>query len=237
MPLSAVDEALGHAESHVGEVTSRLAELVRIPSISAEASRPRSAGRPSGRGSDARGRARDVRLLEVPGQHPYVIGDWLHAADAPTLLVYGHHDVQPPGRRRGVRRLSSRRSATATAGVGGRQGRLVAHVAAARAWLETAGGLPFNVKVMVEGEEEIGSPGLEPFLARYGRLLAADESAGRRGNFAWATRPSPIAPRRLQVDVGPLLASPSTRLLGRPGPRRRAVLARLLADLESPTGP
>jgi hypothetical protein len=106
----------------------------------------------------------NVELLEMPGHHPYVYGDWLHAAGAPTLLVYGHHDVQPPGRpERWVTPAfepGERRGRLFGRGAVDDKGTFITHVAAVRAWLATAGRLPLNVKLLIEGEEEIGSPGL-----------------------------------------------------------------------------
>jgi acetylornithine deacetylase/succinyl-diaminopimelate desuccinylase-like protein len=246
MPRSAVDAALGQAESLVGEMTSRLVDLVRIPSVSAEGFPPAEVRRAAEATAALLREAglENVRLLEMPGQHPYVYADWLHAPGAPTLLVYGHHDVQPPGRpekwvtpafepvARGGR-LYGR-------GTVDDKGTFITQVVAARAWLETSGRLPLNLKFLVEGEEEIGSPGLESFLERYGRLLSADVAVlADTGNFAVGHPALTYQLRGIcQVDV-------EVRCLGKPvhsgfwgGPVPDAVriLARLIADLEAPDG-
>lgn len=111
-------------------------------------------------------------------RHPMVYGEWLHAPGKPTVLIYGHYDVQPPDPldawvsppfeptiRDG--RLFAR-------GAGDNKGQFFAQVAAVRAWLETAGRLPVNVKFLIEGEEETGSPHLDATVAAHRDRLAAD---------------------------------------------------------------
>lgn len=120
----------------------------------------------------------DVEVLTHGQAPPFVVGAWRGAPDAPTVLVYGHHDVQPPGNperwdsppwqpeeRDG--RLYGRGVVDDKAGI-------MAHVAAVRAWLAATGSLPVNLVFIIEGEEEVGSPHLAEFLAAHSERLAAD---------------------------------------------------------------
>jgi len=159
-----------------------LADLVRwlaIPSISTLPERA----------ADVRRAAEWVRKrLQVAGcaraeliptaRHPIVYGEWLGAPGRPTILVYGHYDVQPvdpielwttppfePTRRSG--RIYAR-------GASDDKGQVIAHVLALEALRRADGKAPVNVKFVIEGEEEIGSPNLEPFLRRQRKRLACD---------------------------------------------------------------
>jgi acetylornithine deacetylase/succinyl-diaminopimelate desuccinylase-like protein len=119
----------------------------------------------------------DARLLETDG-NPIAYGEWLHAPGAPVALIYGHYDVQPadpvelwesPPFEGTVRdgKIYGR-------GAVDDKGQVLMHFAAIEAHMKTRGHLPLNIKVVVEGEEEIGSPNFEGALERYGDLFAAD---------------------------------------------------------------
>ena len=179
--MTSVDTALAAVEAAMPDARAELEALVRIPSVSAD---PDQNGRvqESAEATAAlleRSGMEHVRLAGVDGSHPYVIAEWMHAGpDAPTVLLYAHHDVQPPGiverwssdpftpvERNG--RLYGRGSADDKAGA-------VAHATAVAAWLDTAGALPCNVRVLIEGEEEIGSPTLHRFLTEHVDELRSD---------------------------------------------------------------
>ena len=180
VPPGAPHAAAAAARESFPATVDALRDLVAIPSVSAPGFDPAEVTRSADASAtvlEAAGLP-DVRLLEIPGAPPYVTGAWTGAPGAPTVLLYAHHDVQPagiaenwttppfrPDERDG--RLYGRGSADDKAGV-------VAHAAAVSAWLETAGALPVNVKVVIEGEEETGSTHLEEFLERHGADLAAD---------------------------------------------------------------
>ena len=152
-----------------------LADFVAVPSISRDADRAvmRAAARwLAGQLEFAGG-----RVVETDG-HPVVLGEWLGAAGAPTILVYRHYDVQPTGSP--DEWLTPPFELTVDGGVArGRgatddKGPVYIVLKTAQAFLAQDGRLPLNVKFLFEGEEEIGSPHLPGFVAGHAAELAAD---------------------------------------------------------------
>ena len=169
-----------YADEHQPDFLNELIDFLRIPSISTQPEHD----------ADVRAAAEwtvaaltnagleNTRLIDTP-RHPLVYGDWLHAGpDAPTVLVYGHYDVQPPDPlelwdsppfepvvRDGY--LYARGSADD-------KGQLYVHVKAVQALLQTTGKLPLNVKFLIEGEEESGGQSLRAFIPENKAFLAAD---------------------------------------------------------------
>jgi acetylornithine deacetylase/succinyl-diaminopimelate desuccinylase-like protein len=156
-----------------------LGELVAIPSISADPAR-RGDVRVCAEAFVRRMRAAGLGRAEVleTGGNPVAYGEWLAAPGKPTILIYGHYDVQPvdplelwttPPFEAHVRdgKVYGR-------GTVDDKGQVLMHLAAVEAHLRVRGTLPLNVKVVVEGEEEVGSPSFESFLTRERDRLACD---------------------------------------------------------------
>src|SRR5215475_729730 len=109
----------------------------------------------------------NVRLIDTPG-NPVVYGDWLNAPGKPTILFYGHYDVQPvdpvdlwttPPFEATVRdgEIYAR-------GAADDKGQVFMHLKAIEAYIKKGGKLPVNLKLIVEGEEEVGSANLDNFI-------------------------------------------------------------------------
>lgn len=180
--MPAPREILDSIDRRFDATVEELIGLARIPSVSAAGFDPVHVDRSAERVAELFSSVglQGVEILRIEGAHPYVTAEWLDAgSDAPTALIYAHHDVQPPGRlehwqtpafeptRRADGRLYGRGVVDDKAGI-------VLHVAALRAWLDTKGSLPINVKLIVEGEEEIGSDHLAEFLAAHRERFEAD---------------------------------------------------------------
>jgi acetylornithine deacetylase/succinyl-diaminopimelate desuccinylase-like protein len=175
-----VEGAVAATREGLAGARVQLEQLVRIPSISASEAHVHEVVRSAEATADvlrAHG-LQSVRLAQTNGSHPYVIGELVSDPALPTVLLYAHHDVQPPGfverwssdpfepvERGG--RLYGRGSADDKAGA-------VAHALAVSSWLAVADAPPCNVRILVEGEEEIGSPNLERFLNEHIAQLDAD---------------------------------------------------------------
>jgi len=180
--MGATPEVLNALDDRFDATVDDLIDLSRIPGVSAPGFNPAEVERSAERVAElveACGLAQ-VEILRIDGAHPYVVGEWLGASpSAPTALVYAHHDVQPPGRLdrwvtpafeptiREDGRLYGRGTVDDKAGI-------VLHAAALRAWLDTTGALPINVKFVIEGEEETGSEHLAEFLKVHRERLDAD---------------------------------------------------------------
>ena len=119
----------------------------------------------------------NVRLIETAG-NPVVYGDWLHAEGAPTILFYGHYDVQPVDPvelwQSPPFEATIRDGEIYARGASDDKGQVFMHFKAIEAHMKAQGRLPVNIKLMIEGEEEVGSAHLDAFIHEQKAALAAD---------------------------------------------------------------
>jgi len=168
-----------YLDAHRNDFEELLKALIRIPSVSAQPDHD----------ADTRKAAEFVRddlikmgvkaeLVEFAKGHPIVYGERLDAPGKPTLLIYGHYDVQPPEPMEPW--LSPpfeptiRNGNLYARGATDDKGQMYTHLKAAEAWLKTEGKLPVNVKFLIEGEEEVGGANLEEYVERQKKWLACD---------------------------------------------------------------
>jgi acetylornithine deacetylase/succinyl-diaminopimelate desuccinylase-like protein len=171
--------ALKYSQAHRRRFVEELKQFVRFPSIS---SQPAHANDVRKCGEWLAAHMKQIGLQRVAAistrRYPLVYGEWQQAAGRPTVLIYGHFDVQPADP------LDKWRSPPFTPEVRGQnlfgrgacddKGQLFIHLKAIESFLRTSGRLPVNVRCLFEGEEEIGSPNLPSFLERNAKMLASD---------------------------------------------------------------
>jgi acetylornithine deacetylase/succinyl-diaminopimelate desuccinylase-like protein len=163
-----------------GDLVSQLAELVAIPSISTDGAHQieieRSAELTCAQMRHAG--LHNVQVLRSGDSNPYAYGEWLGAPGKPTVFLYAHHDVQPINFvaqwQSDPWNLTARGGRLYGRGAADDKGAIVAELGAIAAFLNTRGSLPVNVKVLVEGEEEIGSRNLQGFFKEQKERIASD---------------------------------------------------------------
>ncbi|MDO5724192.1 MAG: dipeptidase [Flaviflexus sp.] len=203
-------------DSILPEARAALEELVRIPSVSSDAFDQEHLSASAAKVAEILARAgmEDIDVITLDTPHgtgrPAVLGHLPGPEGAPTVLLYAHHDVQPPGDSEGWEtepfepvekngRLYGRGTADDKAGI-------LVHAGAIKA-LAAAGGVPVSVTCFIEGEEEIGSPTFADFLQAYRERLAADviivaDSANWRvGTPSLTTSLRGVIGLTVQVDV------------------------------------
>ncbi|MFD0915227.1 dipeptidase [Pseudahrensia aquimaris] len=239
------DPVLAHLRSDADAILQRLIDYAQIPSVSTD---------PAYSNGMAQARALlvqrltdagfdDVQTIHAGG-HPAVFAQWIHATDAPTYLVYGHYDVQPPDPldkwhsapfepqiRNG--RLYGR-------GVSDDKGPASIALEVLFAFLKVEGRLPINIKILLEGEEEIGSASLPKLLRDNANLLRAEAVISADGARWRADLPSVNTGSRGNMAMEVTLKTASKDLhSGRFGgavPNAAHVLARLVASLHKDDG-
>src|SRR5438309_11372748 len=176
---NAMDQVLNYVEANRSRYLDELKELIAIPSVSTDPQKKGDVARCADWiAAHLRGIGMQTVQVFATAGHPIVYADWLGAPGKPTVLLYGHYDVQPvdpldlwtsppfePIRQDGL--LLGRGSSDD-------KGQIALHWQAIDAWLKTAGELPLNLKVIAEGEEEIGSRHFEEFVTANTDRLRSD---------------------------------------------------------------
>lgn len=246
MENKTVSPALAHFNRHKAEHLDDLKDLVRIPSISFPGFDPA----PVRQSADAvagllrKSGLKDVRIVETGIGHPSVFGQWTGAAGKPTVLLYAHHDVQPTGREElwttPPFEPTERNNRLYGRGTSDDKGGVVMYTAAVRSYLEAAGTLPVNIKLLIEGEEEVGSTNLNLLLKSHRELFPADAVViADSENFDTGSPALTVSLRGIvtvNVEVLSLSSSVHSGTWGGPIPDPVLALSKMLAGLVDEKG-
>ncbi len=164
-----------------------LADLVAVRSVSTDGEHQKEVARAAELTCEQMRRAglQNVEILRVGDSNPYAYGEWLGAAGKPTVFLYAHHDVQPVHQKdvdegrwhSDPWKLTAKDGRLFGRGSADDKGAITAQLGAVASFLQTRKALPVNVKVLVEGEEEVGSSNLMNFFRQYKDKIRADAIA------------------------------------------------------------
>ena len=230
---------------HQSQHQDELLQLLSIPSISSLPSHADAVQRAAQWVADRLTTAGLERVQVFPtGGHPVVYGEWLHAPEKPTVLIYGHFDTQPvdplelwtnPPFEPTI--IEDRVYAR---GASDDKGNMFTPVLGVEALLKTEGTLPINVKFFLEGQEEIGSPQLPAFVASQRELLACDLVLSADGGQYSEDQPGLTVSAKglaaVQIDVHGAKSDLHSGMYGGAVPNPIHALAAILASLRSPDG-
>jgi acetylornithine deacetylase/succinyl-diaminopimelate desuccinylase-like protein len=237
--------ALARAQSQRPRWLRELADFVRIPSVSAQPQHAADVGRCAEWLAERLRRCgmERVAVLATP-RHPIVYAEWRHAAGRPTVLIYGHYDVQPADPLHAWQtppfEPSVRGDSLYGRGASDDKGQLFCHIAALESYLQAAGRLPANVICIFEGEEEIGSLHLAAFLKQHRQALAADVAVISDTRFLAPGRPAITYALRgglgMQIEVRSLPADVHSGSFGGALHNPIQALCEIIASLHTPDG-
>jgi acetylornithine deacetylase/succinyl-diaminopimelate desuccinylase-like protein len=176
------DAAVQYAQANGARFVEELKELLRIPSVSTAPEHKGDVRKAAEFVEEGLRKAgmENVRLIETTAGlgHPLVYGEWLKKPGAPTVLCYGHYDVQPAEPLEEWKsppfEPTERDGNIYARGAVDDKGQMWMHVKALEALMQADGTLPVNVRVIVEGEEEVGGEGIAHFVREHGEQLKAD---------------------------------------------------------------
>ena len=184
-----------------------------------------------------------IEIIETNG-HPTIVGEWCNVPNAPTILIYGHYDVQPPDP---IDKWKSspfepviRDDRLYARGVSDDKGPLSIPIAVVAAFREVRGKLPINIKVIIEGEEESGSPHFAQTVERLKDRLACDLVVSADGAMWRADLPSMTVASRglvaLEVSVKGAHKDLHSGRHGGSAPNAIRALTRMLASMHDDNG-
>ena len=167
-----------YVEAHAERFEEELCQLLKIPSVSAAPEHQGDIRRACYWVADQFRRLGFVTEVVPTAGHPLVYAESPPVPDAATVLVYGHYDVQPPDPlEKWISppfEPTERDGNLYARGATDDKGQMLTHIKSAEAWMEVEGRLPLNLKFVIEGEEEVGSAGLEAYLVEQAQRLACD---------------------------------------------------------------